>query len=133
MHGKWFGTPKALGITWFTTWYSTVVLVGLVLFDEFVGVKPLMTKLTASTGLGLFTDPVVVNIVVPMILMNGPIAILVYLLKKFYKPDGARDWMLSFFTGFFVVFIVLTIVGTFMRGQGMHLMWPWDPHMIRIE
>jgi len=28
---------------------------------------------------------------------------------------------------------VLTIVGTFMRGQGMHLMWPWDARMIRVE
>ena len=73
------------------------------------------------------------NIVVPMILMNGPIILMIWLLKKFYKPDGARDWMIALFTGFFVSYIVLTIVGTFMRGQGMHLMWPWDPKMIRIE
>jgi len=24
-------------------------------------------------------------------------------------------------------------VGTFMRGQGMQLMWPWDPHMVRLD
>ena len=24
--GKWFGTPKALSITWFTTWYTTIWL-----------------------------------------------------------------------------------------------------------
>jgi hypothetical protein len=83
--------------------------------------------------LTFFTSPFLVDIVLPMILMNGPIALLVVLLKKFYKPDGARDWMIALFTGFFVAFIVLTIVGTFMRGQGMHLMWPWDPKMIRIE
>ena len=33
--GKWFGTPKALAITWFTTWYTTIVLIALVIFDEF--------------------------------------------------------------------------------------------------
>jgi menaquinol-cytochrome c reductase cytochrome b/c subunit len=131
--GKWFGTPKALRITWFTTWYSTLWLFALVFFDEFVGQKPLMNNIARITRISLFNAPVVVDIVVPMILMNGPILLLVWLLKKFYKPDGARDWMIALFTGFFVAYIVLTIVGTFMRGQGMHLMWPWDPQMIRIE
>jgi hypothetical protein len=131
--GKWFGTPKALAITWFSTWYTTIWLFVLVLFDEFVGVKPLLNNLERSTGISLFTWPSVVNIVVPMILMNGPILLMVWILKKFYKPDGARDWMIALFTGFFISYVVLTIVGTFMRGQGMHLMWPWDPKMIRIE
>src|SRR5919108_6583072 len=31
--GKWFGTPKALAITWFSTWYTTVWLFALVVFD----------------------------------------------------------------------------------------------------
>ncbi len=131
--GKWFGTKKALSITWFTTWYSTLVLFALVFFDEFVGQKPLMKGLADRTGLAFLNSPVLVDIVLPLILMLGPIGILVWLLKKFYKPDGARDWMIALFTGFFVAFIILTIVGTFLRGQGMHLMWPWDPRMIRIE
>ncbi|MCC7366868.1 MAG: menaquinol-cytochrome C reductase [Chloroflexi bacterium] len=131
--GKWFGTPKALSIAWFTSWFSTVVLIGLVFFDEFVGQKPLMNNLARNTGLSFLNAPVMVDIVVPMILMNGPIAVLVWLLKKYYKPDNARDWMIALFTGFFVAYVVLTIVGTFMRGQGMHLMWPWDPKMIRVE
>jgi hypothetical protein len=131
--GKWFGTPKALAITWFMTWYTTIWLFALVLFDEYIGVKPLLNKLEASTGIAFFTWPSVVNVVGPMILMNGPIILMVWLLKKTIKPDGARDWMIALFTGFFVSYVVLTIVGTFMRGQGMHLMWPWDPKMIRVE
>jgi hypothetical protein len=131
--GKWFGTPKAVAITWFSTWYTTVWLFVLVLFDELIGVKPLMTRLEAMTGVSLFTWPSIVNVVVPMILMCGPIALMVWILKKTIKPDNARDWMIALFTGFFVSYVVLTIVGTFMRGQGMHLMWPWDPKMIRIE
>jgi hypothetical protein len=131
--GKWFGTKKALSITWFTSWYSTIVLFALVFFDEFVGQKPLMKNIADRTGLAFFNESIITDIVLPLILMLGPIGIMVWLLKKFYKPDGARDWMIALFTGFFVAFIVLTIVGTFMRGQGMHLMWPWDPRMIRIE
>jgi menaquinol-cytochrome c reductase cytochrome b/c subunit len=131
--GKWFGTPKALRITWFSTWYTTVWLFVLVLFDEYIGVKPMLNNLERMTGISAFTWPSVVNIIVPMILMNLPILLMLWLLKKLYKPDGARDWIIALFTGFFVSYIVLTIVGTFMRGQGMHLMWPWDPKMIRIE
>jgi hypothetical protein len=85
------------------------------------------------TGITLFTWPSVVNVIVPIIITAIPIVLLCYLLKKLYKPDNARDWMICLFTGFFVAYIVLTIVGTFMRGQGMHLMWPWDPRMIRVE
>jgi menaquinol-cytochrome c reductase cytochrome b/c subunit len=46
---------------------------------------------------------------------------------------STRDWMICLFTGFFVTFIILTISGTFFRGQGMHLYWPWDPHQTRVE
>jgi len=131
--GKWFGTPKALAITWFMTWYTTVWLFALVIFDEFVGVKPMLNKLEQSTGIPLFTWPSVVNVYTPVLITCIPIFMMVWILKKFYKPDNARDWMIALFTGFFISYIVLTIVGTFMRGQGMHLMWPWDPRMIRIE
>jgi hypothetical protein len=44
-----------------------------------------------------------------------------------------RDYMFALFTGFVVVYVVLTIVGTFFRGQQMILMWPWDPRQVRIE
>jgi hypothetical protein len=59
--------------------------------------------------------------------------ILLLLIKAIYKPDGIRDYMFALFTGFTVSYVVLTIIGTFFRGQGMHLMWPWDPLQARIE
>src|SRR3954454_19067413 len=58
--GRWFGTPKALAITWFTTWYTTMWLLALAILDEEVGVKPLLNRLEASTGSALFTWPSVV-------------------------------------------------------------------------
>ncbi len=41
--------------------------------------------------------------------------------------------MLALFTGFVISYVLLTIVGSFFRGQGMQLYWPWDPHMARLD
>jgi menaquinol-cytochrome c reductase cytochrome b/c subunit len=131
--GKWFGTPNALGITWMTTWFTSIVLALLIFFDEYVGVKPMMKALATSTGMGIFESGFLVDIVVPMIFMNTPIVILLWMVYRRFRPVSTRDWMICLFTGFFVTYIVLTIFGTFFRGQGMHLYWPWDPHTIRIE
>jgi hypothetical protein len=131
--GKWAGTLKARPIIWFTTIYTTVVLVLEIMFDEWVGVKPLMKMLAEITGNPFLSDGLIVDIIVPTFLMLSPIAVLCWLIHLIYKPVTTRDWMLCLFTGFFVTYIVLTISGTFFRGQGMHLYWPWDPHQIRVE
>jgi hypothetical protein len=72
-------------------------------------------------------------VIVPTFLMLAPIVVLVVLIKVIYRPDGVRDYMLALFTGFVVAYVVLTIVGSFFRGQQMILMWPWDPRQARIE
>ncbi|HLZ29539.1 MAG TPA: hypothetical protein VKV73_19655 [Chloroflexota bacterium] len=139
--GKWFGTPKAVRICVFTTVYSTIVLIALVLFDERVGVKPLMQNLATlfhapiladfnPFGIGALSLP---NVIVPTFLMLFPIFVLCFLLKVIYRPDGVRDYMFALFTGFVVAYVVLTIVGTFFRGQQMILMWPWDPRQVRLD
>jgi hypothetical protein len=139
--GKWFGTAKAVPICIFTSVYSTIVLIALVLFDEKIGVKPLMQSLATSTRIGYFSDtnPLGIgalsmpNVIVPMILMNGPIVILLILVRVIYKPSGMRDYMFALFTGFVVSYVVLTIVGSFFRGEQMILMWPWDPRQARLD
>jgi hypothetical protein len=139
--GKWFGTPKAKPICWFTTVYSTIVLIALIIFDEQIGVKPLMHNLATALhapiledvnpfGIGALSLP---NVIVPMILMTVPIILLIVLIRVIYRPDGPRDYVLALFTGFVVAYVVLTIVGSFFRGQQMILMWPWDPRQTRIE
>jgi menaquinol-cytochrome c reductase cytochrome b/c subunit len=139
--GKWFGTPKAKPICWFTTVYSTIVLIALVIFDEQIGVKPLMHNLATALhapiledvnpfGIGALSLP---NVIVPMILMTVPIILLIVLIRVIYRPDGPRDYVLALFTGFVVAYVVLTVVGSFFRGQQMILMWPWDPRQTRIE
>jgi quinol---cytochrome c reductase cytochrome c subunit, bacillus type len=139
--GKWFGTAKAVPITIFTSVYSTIVLIALVLFDEKVGVKPMMQAITTATGISFFADTnpfgigalSMPNVIVPMILMNGPIVILLLLIRSIYKPQGIRDYMIALFTGFVVAYVVLTIVGSFFRGEQMILMWPWDPRQARLD
>jgi menaquinol-cytochrome c reductase cytochrome b/c subunit len=139
--GKWFGTPKAKPICIFTTVYSTIVLIALILFDERIGVKPLMQNLASMLhapiladvnpfGIGALSLP---NVIVPTFLMLFPIFVLCVLLKAIYHPDGVRDYMFALFTGFVVAYVVLTIVGSFFRGQQMILMWPWDPRQVRLD
>ena len=139
--GRWFGTPKAKAICIFTSVYSTIVLIALVIFDERVGVKPLMQSLAVALhapilgdvnpfGIGALSLP---NVIVPMILMNVPILILLILIRVIYRPQGVRDYMIALFTGFVVAYVVLTIVGSFFRGQQMILMWPWDPRQARLD
>src|SRR5438067_4510439 len=118
----------------FLTVYSTIVLIALILFDDRVGVKPLMQNLASALhapiladvnpfGIGALSLP---NVIVPMILMNVPIVVLLVLIRVIYHPDGMRDYMFALFTGFVISYVVLTVVGSFFRGQQMILMWPWD-------
>jgi hypothetical protein len=139
--GKWFGTAKAVPICIFTAVYSTIVLIALVIFDERIGVKPLMQGLATALhapiladvnpfGIGALSLP---NVIVPMILMNVPIIVLLILIRVIYKPTSIRDYMFALFTGFVVAYVVLTIVGSFFRGEQMILMWPWDPRQARLD
>jgi hypothetical protein len=139
--GRWFGTAKAKAICIFTSVYSTIVLIALVIFDERVGVKPMMQGLASSLhapiladvnpfGIGALSLP---NVIVPMILMNFPILVLLILVRVIYRPQGMRDYMIALFTGFVVSYVVLTIVGSFFRGEQMILMWPWDPRQARLD
>jgi hypothetical protein len=139
--GRWFGTAKAKAICIFTSVYSTIVLIALVIFDERIGVKPMMQGLATALhapiladvnpfGIGALSLP---NVIVPMILMNVPIVALLVLVRVIYRPSGVRDYMFALFTGFVVAYVVLTIVGSFFRGEQMILMWPWDPRQARLD
>lgn len=144
--GKWFGTRNSVPIAIFVTIYTVIVETLLVLFDSpktpiiGVGVKPLMTKIAEVTGIPYFaeTEPLglavlsMPNVIVPTFLMLFPIVPMMWYINRRWKPN-TREVMVALFTGFFVSYIVLTIFGTFFRGQGMELYWPWDPHMARIE
>jgi hypothetical protein len=139
--GRWFGTPKAKPICVFTAVYSTVVLIALILFDDRIGVKPMMQTLATTFNAPVLADtsPLGIgalslsNVWVPLIMMTAPIIGLCVLIRVIYRPDGIRDYMFALFTGFVVTYVVLTVVGSFFRGEQMILMWPWDPRQARLD
>ncbi len=131
--GKWFGTPKAVPIAIFTAVFTTIVIPLEIIFDEYVGVKPLMFGLANLTGIGFLGDIWVTGVIVPLFLMLFPIWVLLRLIRWIYWPYTTRDVMIALFTGFVVSYVLLTISGTFFRGQGMHLYWFGDPRLERID
>ena len=121
--------------------FTLIVEIGEILFDAAFPVKQDMANLAAITGWQFLRDAAplgigalsVANVVVPMIFMIVPIVVLCLLIKWIYQPDGIRDYMFALFTGFVVSYALLTVVGSFFRGEGMLLMWPWDPRMARLD
>jgi hypothetical protein len=67
-----------------------------------------------------------VEIVLPTIIMVGLSVLLCYILWRLRWLRTRRDLMIAIFTGFMVVFWVMTIVGSAFRGAGQELVWPWD-------
>jgi menaquinol-cytochrome c reductase cytochrome b/c subunit len=63
--------------------------------------------------------------VIPVSLMVGLPIIMSIVLWKTGEAKTRRDHMIAQFSGFIAVYIVLTIIGTAFRGQGMELLPPW--------
>lgn len=127
--GVWFSTPIGKKVALLSGAYALVLLPILIIFDNFIGTKPLVTGIL--TGLGI-QDPalqgtllgIIAGILIPVALMVGLSLILVLLIRQ-YHPSR-RDVLIALFSAFVVTYIVLTIVGTAFRGEGMKLFWPWD-------
>ncbi len=85
-----------------------------------------------STQLGLPKIVLDLNIaeflvaqIIPVSTMVGLPILMSIVLWKTGVAKTRRDHMIAQFSGFIAVFIVLTIVGTAFRGQGMELLPPW--------
>ena len=124
--GKWIARPHAVPIIWFTIGYCSVLLTLMILFDEFIGLKPSLARLDQLLGNpGIFTNELVAGWIFPLIVMAIPAVALVWLYKKIWNAD-TREILIGLFTAFVTVYVHLTIVGTVFRGPGMHLYWPWE-------
>jgi quinol---cytochrome c reductase cytochrome c subunit, bacillus type len=69
---------------------------------------------------------ILVEIIIPTIFMLGLPALLIFILWRINWVNTRRDVMLSLFSGFIVVFFLMTIIGAAFRGGGQELVWPWD-------
>jgi hypothetical protein len=67
-----------------------------------------------------------VEILIPTTIMITLSAGLLYILWRIGWVRTKRDIVIALFTGFIVVFWVMTIVGSAFRGAGQDLVLPWD-------
>jgi quinol-cytochrome oxidoreductase complex cytochrome b subunit len=111
--GEWFGTRKGLIITVWSAVYTALCTTALIVFDEKVGVRSIVG------------DPAILpNWVIPVGVMVCLSAIL-YLSILPLRPSR-REVLMAYFTAFIVAYAQLTLVGSFFRGIGMHLVEPWN-------
>ena len=119
--GIWFTTPKGLRVTYFATVYATILTFSLILLDKVLkdhGYIDFASK-NLPGGKQLFPD-----YIIPITTMTV-LSILLVVLVKIIFNGNTRDWMTAVWTGFVCVFLVLTVVGTSMRGPGMDMYAPW--------
>ncbi|MGD9710570.1 MAG: menaquinol-cytochrome C reductase [Thermomicrobiales bacterium] len=116
-------SAKGRKIIGFTTLFTVVTLVGMILLDEKQGrgtVFGLGSWLLDQGAPREFTE-----IILPSLVILGGIATLMLLVQIMFRPTR-REMIIALFTGFYVTFIVLTIFGTSLRGEGQDLTFPWD-------
>jgi len=68
----------------------------------------------------------VVELFIPVAVMVGLPALLLYLLRRLGWLNSVRDGAIAIFTGMMVVYFILTIIGAGFRGAGQDLVLPWD-------
>jgi quinol---cytochrome c reductase cytochrome c subunit, bacillus type len=120
--GIWFSNPTGRRIFYFSAVYSTV-LTFVLIFIDFAAKKAGYIEWATEHlpgGKQLFPDWII-----PVGVMLGLSTLLVVLVNKLYGADR-RGQMIALFTGFVFVYLVLTFVGTSMRGPGMDLYAPWN-------
>src|SRR2546428_10809112 len=125
--GIWFTNPNGLRITIFSAVYATVGTFSLILLDAFLKIPEdrggfgYIEKASRYLPGGKQLFP---NYIIPIALMIGLSVLLVLIVKRLYAAN-TREWNIAIFTGFVAVYVVLTVVGTSMRGPGMDLFPPW--------
>jgi hypothetical protein len=135
-------SAKGRKIIGFTTIFTSVVLIGMIVLDEVItpkrtgwGIGNLIKEHLSNWSWGIPVIPtvytwtwnaeLVYNTVFPSIVMLIGIAVLVGIVQTLFRPTR-RELIIALFTGFFVSYWVLTIFGTSFRGQGQDLAWPWN-------
>jgi menaquinol-cytochrome c reductase cytochrome b/c subunit len=119
--GIWFTSPRGKRVTIFAAVYATLITFTLILFDKLLkdhGYIDFASKYLPG-GKQLFPD-----YIIPITTMLVLSVLLVVLVKVIFHGN-TRDWMTAVWTGFVCVFLVLTVVGTSMRGPGMDMYAPW--------
>jgi quinol-cytochrome oxidoreductase complex cytochrome b subunit len=125
-------SSKGRKIAGFTTVFTIVVLVGMIVLDEATGRTQfgigalLRSWLGESIRIFGFAVPsaYVYNWLLPTGIIIVTIAVLMVLVQVLFKPTR-REMIIALFTGFVITYLVLTVSGTSFRGEGQNLTVPW--------
>ena len=119
--GIWFTSTRGKRVAYFAAVYATLLTFSLIIFDKVLKDNGYIQFASDNLpgGKQLFPD-----YIIPVTTMIALSVLLVVLVKVIFKGN-TRDWMIAVWTGFVCVYLVLTIVGTSMRGPGMDMYAPW--------
>lgn len=119
--GIYFTSPRGLRVTYFSAIYATLITFSLIVFDKILKDNGYIEFASNNFPGGKQLLP---DYVIPITVMIALSVLLVAIVRTVFKGN-TRDWMIAVWTGFVCVFLVLTIVGTSMRGPGMNMYAPW--------
>ena len=119
--GIYFSSPRGLRVTYFSAVFATALTFSLIVFDKVLKDNGYIQFASDHLpgGKQLFPD-----YIIPITTMIVLSVLLVVLVKVIFKGN-TRDVMIAVWTGFVCVYLVLTVVGTSMRGPGMDMYAPW--------
>ena len=134
--GHWFTNAIGKKCAIFSAVFTTAIVFGLILVDVTIKIDrsvkdPVTGAVTGWPGYANFAthnfpggSELIPNYIIPIGVMLVLPVILVQLCIRLFGA-GTREWMIAIFTGFVVTYVVLTVVGTSLRGPGMDLYAPW--------
>ena len=120
--GIWFTSPTGKRLAIFSAIYGTVLtfaLIGLDVVLKKIGYVEFATQYFPG-GKVLFPD-----YLIPIGTMVVLTALLVLIAKRVFSAN-TREVMIAIWTAWVCTYLVLTFVGTSMRGPGMDLYAPWN-------
>ncbi|MDO8506577.1 MAG: menaquinol-cytochrome C reductase [Candidatus Limnocylindria bacterium] len=135
--GHWFTNEVGKKCAIFAAVFTGVLVPALIAFDAIIKVdRRVLDPVTGvKTGWAGYSDfalryfpggsELIPNYVIPIFTMLALPVVLVLLCKRLFGAN-TREWMIAIWTGFVVTYLVLTVVGTSMRGPGMDLYAPWS-------
>jgi hypothetical protein len=127
-HTVWFeqitGRSWPESLNWLANLRSLQTQVAWPEWSKSIPYLPFELQLRGQSFQNLDFPAFVVEQFIPVATMVGLPILLLFIIKRWIGRLTKHDAMIAIFTGFMAVFIVLTIVGTAFRGEGMELVMP---------
>ncbi len=127
--GVWFSGARGRRVFWISAIYTTVMNLALIMIDKVIGIRASVETALPFLKTAWLSE-IVTQTMVPTAIIWA-VSVGLYLIIAPTRPT-VREVMIAYFTAFAVTWVLLAIIGSAFRGQGMELFWPWDRGMNRI-